>query len=58
MRTTIRSVLDDMLMFNARSNRLLLHLLRLRITKQSTSQKAETIPMATLDYGGMGYRNG
>ena len=47
-----------MLMFNARSNRLLLHLLRLRITKQSPSQKAEAIPMATLDYGGVGYRNG
>jgi len=53
-----RSLGYSILILNVRSNCVFLHLLRFRITKQSASQEAETIPMATLDYGCVGYCNG
>lgn len=41
-------------MLTGYSNRVLLHLLRLRSTFQPPPQAAETIHMATIDHGGMG----
>lgn len=40
------------------SDRVLFHLLRLRVTQQSPPQKVKTIQMATIDHGCLGYRNG
>jgi hypothetical protein len=40
------------------SDRVLFYLLRLRVTQQSSPKKVETVQMATIDHGCMGYRNG
>lgn len=45
-------------MLPANSDGVLLYLLRFRVTQQSSVEEAETVPMAAIDHGRLGYCDG